>query len=166
MPLHVSLCIMYHHTYRCDDTRGCIMQFWTPDDEHMCSKHVEAWNKLIVKQTFCASSWLITEINRYHLLFYCTSYRINMFRALLCPSSGARDYDVDYHIGPHYHIDQWSNQHYSRKLLIIGIVMPETCWAYKKHNKLTNGIYLVFYSSILLHSVIGLKSSEYILRSG
>ena len=29
--------------------------------EHMCSKHVEAWNKLIVKQKFCASSWLITE---------------------------------------------------------------------------------------------------------
>jgi len=22
-----------------------------------------------------------------------------MFRALLCPSPGARDYDVDYHIG-------------------------------------------------------------------
>jgi len=22
-----------------------------------------------------------------------------MYRALLCPSSGARDYDVDYHIG-------------------------------------------------------------------
>jgi len=33
------------------------------DDEHMCSKHVEAWNKLIVKQKVCASSWLITEIN-------------------------------------------------------------------------------------------------------
>ena len=39
------------------------MQFWPPDDEHMCSKHVEAWNKLIVKQKYCASSWLITEIN-------------------------------------------------------------------------------------------------------
>ena len=25
--------------------------------------------------------------------------RLNIFRALLCPSSGARDYDVDYHIG-------------------------------------------------------------------
>ena len=37
-------------------------QFWSPDDEHMCSKHVEAWNKLIVKQKVCASSWLITEI--------------------------------------------------------------------------------------------------------
>jgi len=28
-----------------------------------CLKHVEARNKLIVKQKFCASSWLITEIN-------------------------------------------------------------------------------------------------------
>ena len=47
----------YHHTYRCDDTRDCIVQFWPPDDEHLCSKHVEAWNKLIIK--FSASSWLI-----------------------------------------------------------------------------------------------------------
>ena len=29
----------------------------------MCSKNVEAYNKLIVKQNFCASSWLITEIS-------------------------------------------------------------------------------------------------------
>ena len=29
----------------------------------MCSKHVQALNKLIVKQKFCASCWLITEIN-------------------------------------------------------------------------------------------------------
>jgi hypothetical protein len=36
---------------------------------------------------------------RSHLLYYCTSYRLNMFRALVCTSSGARDYDVDYHIG-------------------------------------------------------------------
>jgi hypothetical protein len=36
---------------------------------------------------------------RRHLLFYCTSYRLYMFRALLCQSSGARDYVVDYHIG-------------------------------------------------------------------
>jgi len=41
-------------TYMCDDTRGCVMQFWPPDDEHMCSKHVQAWNKF-VKQIFCIS---------------------------------------------------------------------------------------------------------------
>ena len=56
-PLHETA------TCRCDVTRGCVMQFWPPDDEHMSSKHVEAWNKLTVKQKFCASSWLITEIN-------------------------------------------------------------------------------------------------------
>ena len=44
-------------TYRCDDTRDCIIQFCPPDDEHMCSKHVESWNKLIIK--FSSSSWLI-----------------------------------------------------------------------------------------------------------
>ena len=35
-------------TYTCDDTRGCVMQIWPPDDEQICSKHVEAWNK-----TYC-----------------------------------------------------------------------------------------------------------------
>jgi len=37
----------------CDDTRGCVMQFWPPDDEHMCSKHVEAWNK-----TYCETNFV------------------------------------------------------------------------------------------------------------
>jgi len=40
-------------TYRCDDTRGCVMQFWPPEDEHMCSKHVEAWNK-----TYCETNFV------------------------------------------------------------------------------------------------------------
>ena len=42
--------IWYRHTCRCDDNR-------------CCSKHVEAWNKPIVKQKLCASSWLSTKIN-------------------------------------------------------------------------------------------------------
>jgi len=50
----------------------------------MCQNHVHLKN---IKPTRC------------HLLFYCTSNRLNLFRALLCPSSGARNYDVDYHIG-------------------------------------------------------------------
>jgi len=56
---------LVHETaaYRCNDTRAGLMQFWPHDDEHMCSKHVEAWHKLIVKQIICASSWLVTEIN-------------------------------------------------------------------------------------------------------
>ena len=38
------------------------------------------------------------------------------FEALLCPSSGARE------------------------LLMMGIVVPEICWAYKNHNKIIIGI--------------------------
>ena len=49
-------------TYKCDDTRDCVIQFCPPDDEHMCSKHVEAWNKFIIK--FSASGCLIL-INKY-----------------------------------------------------------------------------------------------------
>ena len=33
------------------------------------------------------------------LMFYYTYDRLNMFRALLCPSSGAHDYSTDYHKG-------------------------------------------------------------------
>ena len=39
------------------------------------------------------------SVTRCHLIFYCTSYRLNLFQALLCPSSGARDYDFVYPIG-------------------------------------------------------------------
>ena len=44
-------------------------------------------------------NWRMKKPTSCHLIFYCTSYRLNMFRALLCPLSGARDYDVVYHIG-------------------------------------------------------------------
>jgi len=31
---------------------GVMTQFWPRDDEQMCSKHVEGYNKLIIKQEF------------------------------------------------------------------------------------------------------------------
>ena len=43
--------------FQCDDIRDCNTQFCPPYDEHMCSKHIETWNILIIK--FSASSWLI-----------------------------------------------------------------------------------------------------------
>jgi len=32
---------------------------------------------------------------------------------------------------------------------MMGIVVPETCWAYKKYNKIASDIYLLFYSSVI-----------------
>ena len=40
-------------------------------------------------------------------------------------------------------------QQYSRKLLILDILMSETCWAHKKWNKIASDIKLVFHSSII-----------------
>ena len=73
MPLHVSSTCAHHQevkigdrlvhetaTYRCDDTRGCVMQFWPPDDKHMCSKHVEAWN-----ETYCKTKILCIKLVNY-----------------------------------------------------------------------------------------------------
>ena len=36
--------------------------------------------------------------------------------------------------------DQCGNQHHSRELLMMGIVVPETCGAYTKYNKIMSGI--------------------------
>ena len=36
--------------------------------------------------------------------------------------------------------DQCGNQHYSRELLMMGIVVPKTCRAYKKYNKIISGL--------------------------
>ena len=58
-------------TYSFDDTRSCVMQFWPPHDVHMCSKHVEAWNILIVKQKCCVSRWLITETEIIYVCIFC-----------------------------------------------------------------------------------------------
>ena len=47
-------------TYGCEDTRGCVMQFWPPDNEHMCSNHVQAWNtKINIRRTCCALGLLV-----------------------------------------------------------------------------------------------------------
>ena len=50
-------------TYRCDDTRGCIIQFWHLDDKHMVLETCRGMKQTYCKTKFCASSWLITKIN-------------------------------------------------------------------------------------------------------
>jgi len=69
-----------------------------------CSKHVEAWNKLIVKQKFCASSWLITEIKPMYVLYNClisisfTTWRWPLSIAETCSCILCRKYFIFYTI--------------------------------------------------------------------
>jgi len=50
-------------------------------------------------------------------------------------------------------------QQNSRKLLIMDILMSETCWAHKNWNKIASDIKLVFYSSIItmMHGPINIR---------
>jgi hypothetical protein len=83
---------------------------------------------------------------RGYLVFYYTYDMLNMFRATLCPSSGAHEYTIAYHMGslqpghltslPVLNLQPLATQEsdntcgkqrYSRELLMMSIVMPETC---------------------------------------
>ena len=51
-------------------------------------------------------------------------------------------------------------QQYSRKLLMMDILMPETCWVHKKwKKKIASDIKLVFYSSTItmMHGPINIR---------
>jgi len=50
-------------------------------------------------------------------------------------------------------------QQNSRKLLMMGILKSETCWAHKKWNKIASDIKLVFYSSTItmMHGPISIR---------
>jgi len=94
---------------------------------------------------FCAN-WRIKKPTRCHLIFYYT-YRLNMFRA--CSSTCLSLQPGHYfsltashlqHTANQEQHDQCGKQHHSRELLMMGIVMIETCWAYKKYNKISSGI--------------------------
>ena len=128
-----------------------------------------------------------------HLLFYFTSYVLNMFWTLIYPSSGACNFFLlNYHIGrivlglmcvgvsaeacimdttptqPHRNSNTHRTknnttnvviQQNSRKLLMMDILMSETCSAHKKWNKIASDIKLVFYSSTItmMHGPINIR---------
>jgi len=95
---------------------------------------------------------------------------LNMFRTLIFPSSGACDYTVEL---PHWLYCCWFDvcwsfgvvglgwypcsrlQQHSRKLLMMGVLMSETCWAYKKWNKIASDIKfgLLFFNKICVRVV-------------
>jgi len=52
-------------------------------------------------------------------------------------------------------------QQHSRKLLMMDILMSETCWAHKKWNEIASDIKLVFYSSTItmMHGPINIKKT-------
>jgi len=65
-------------------------------DLHRMGRGVSPLRHLQIPEAFLIKFFINLLFTYY---FIVTSYRLNTFRALLCPSSGDRDYNVDYHIG-------------------------------------------------------------------
>jgi len=53
-------------------------------------------------------------------------------------------------------------QQHSRRLLMMDILMSETCWAHKKWNKIASDIKLVFYSSTITitHGPVNIRFTD------
>ena len=89
-------------------------------------------------ETFIVKFKLYVEIKRQLDAtddFYCRSYcLLNMFRAPLCPSSGASNTTGSSHL------------YNTLELLMMGIMVPETCWA---SNKICNKNHLLRLVGIL-----------------
>ena len=68
-------------TYRCDDTRCCIIQFWPPDGEHIVLETCRGIELTYYKTRICALSWLITKI-----ILRCTVSETSIFNAISNPS--------------------------------------------------------------------------------
>jgi len=94
-----------------------------------------------------------------HLLFYFT-YVLNMFRTFIYPSSRACDCAVELPHRSFCSTDVVIQQH-SRKLLMMDVLMSETCWVHKKWNKIASDIKVVFYSSTitLMHVPINVRKN-------
>ena len=119
----------------------------------------EQWVMLQTLLFLCGNK-MPTRCNRG---FYCRSYcLLNMFRAPLCPSSGAQEWllpvvfravvfktnNLKNH-STKYHRQQ--PLYNTLELLMMGIVVPETWWASNKIcNKNLRCIQLVFYFHIII----------------
>ena len=113
-----------------------------------------------------------------HLLFYFTSYVLNMFRTLIYPSSGACDccwittsvflFCKDGWFSVSLNLQNKTTdvvfQQHSRKLLKMDILMSETCWTHNKWNKIASDIKLVFHSSTItmIHGPINIIYTVYL----
>ena len=101
-----------------------------------------------------------------HLLFYFTSYMLNIFRTLIYPSSGPCDCSVEL---PHWSycswFDQCGNSTEQSKGPDDGYINVRNMWAYKEWNKIESYIKLVFYSSTItmMHCPINIRLQHLII---
>ena len=108
---------------------------------HLCAQHVSDINISIIRslRLFC---WITTLV----VLFLVRCVLASACNTDTTPTQPHRNSNI------HRTKNNTTNvviQQNSRKLLMMDILMSETCWAHKKWNKIARDIKLVFYSSTI-----------------
>jgi len=125
----------------------------------LCTQHVSDINIAIIRslRLFCwITTLVVLFLVRCVLKFRCGWLGVvSVLQAAACntdttPSQPHRNFNT------HRTKNNTTNvviQQNSRKLLMMAILMSETCWVHKKWNKITSDIILVFYSSTIIPSL-------------
>ena len=108
----------------------------------LCTQHVSDINISIIRslRLFC---WITTLVV---LFFVRCVLEFRLQPATRIPFQPNRT-ETPTHMEPKNNTNNVIIQQNSRKLLMMDILMSETCWVHKKWNKIASGIKLVFYSS-------------------
>ena len=127
----------------------------------LCAQHVSDINISIIR-----SLWLFCWITTLVVLFVvrCVlKFRCGWFGVVSVLQAEAQTTPTQPHrnFNTHRTKNNTTNvviQQNSCKLLMMDILMSETCWAHKKWNKIASDIKLVFYSSTIemIHSTVPL----------
>ena len=127
----------------------------------LCAQHVSDINISIIR-----SVWLFCWITTLVVLFLVRS----VLQASACNTDTAPT-QPHRNSNTHRTKNNTTNvviQQNSHKLLMMNILMSETCWAHKKWNKIASDIKLVFYSSTItmMHGPINIRYINLFFRFG
>jgi hypothetical protein len=97
---------------------------------------------------FCMYHEAMSQLSIFHVLYFCNTDTT--------PTQPHQNSNTDQ---TKNNMTNLINQQNSRKLLMMDILMSETCGAHEKWNKIASDIKLVFYYSIItmLHSPINIR---------
>ena len=124
----------------------------------ICTQHVSDINISIIRslRLFCSITTLVVLF-----LVRCWVGVVSVLQASACKTDTTPN-QPHRNSNTHRTKNNTTNvviQQNSRKLLMMDILMSETCWAHKRWNKIASGIKLVFYYSTItmMHGPINIK---------
>ena len=128
-----TLWLLYHR----ESPNTCFTRIWVSLGARLDSKGFALWTVQPIAR--CYTDWDIPVVIVYDSMI--SLYNTNDFSVILTLSVTLM------FIGPCNIVIVIVIQQHSRKLLMMGILMSETCWAHKKWNKTASDTKLVFHSS-------------------